>query len=52
MPSKAMQDAIEALRDRQKASAGQPPPALEQRRAAFTPGDRRGPGTPPARSGQ
>ena len=40
MPSQAMQDAIEALRDRQKASAGQPPPALEQRRAAFTPGDR------------
>ena len=24
MPSQAMQDAIEALRDRQKASAGQP----------------------------
>ena len=40
MPSQAMQDAIEALRDRQKASADQPAPALEQRRAAFTPGDR------------
>ena len=40
MPSQAMQDAIDTLRDRQKASAGQPAPALEQRRAAFTPGDR------------
>ncbi len=40
MPSQAMQDAIDALRDRQKASAGQAPPTLEQRRAAFTPGDR------------
>ena len=40
MPSQAMQDAIDALRDRRKASAGQVPPTLEQRRAAFTPGDR------------
>ena len=40
MPSQAMQDAIDALRDRQKASASQAPPTLEQRRAAFTPGDR------------
>ena len=40
MPSQAMQDSIDALRDRQKASAGQAPPTLEQRRAAFTPGDR------------
>ncbi len=40
MPSQAMQDAIEVLRDRQRAGAGQPPPTLEQRRAAFTPGDR------------
>ena len=40
MPSQAMQDLIDALRDRQKASAGQAPPTLEQRRAAFTPGDR------------
>ena len=40
MPSQAMQDVIDALRDRQKASAGQAPPTLEQRRAAFTPGDR------------
>jgi epsilon-lactone hydrolase len=40
MPSHAMQDAINVLRDRQKASAGQAPPTLEQRRAAFTPADR------------
>jgi epsilon-lactone hydrolase len=40
MPSEAMQDAIDALRDRQKASASQAPPTLEERRAAFTPGDR------------
>jgi epsilon-lactone hydrolase len=40
MPSQAMQDAINALRDRQKASAGQALPTLEQRRAAFVPGDR------------
>jgi epsilon-lactone hydrolase len=35
-----MQDAIDALRDRQRASAGQAPPPLEQWRASFTPGDR------------
>jgi monoterpene epsilon-lactone hydrolase len=40
MPSQAMQDAIDALRDRRKASAGQAPPTLQQRRAAFVPGDR------------
>ena len=40
MPSQAMQDVIDALRDRQKASASQAAPTLEQRRAAFTPGDR------------
>src|SRR5580698_7460723 len=40
MPSQAMQDAIDALWDRRKASAGQVPPALAERRAAFTPGDR------------
>jgi epsilon-lactone hydrolase len=40
MPSQAMQDVIDALRDRQKASAAQAPPTLEERRAAFTPGDR------------
>ena len=35
----AMQDAIDALRERRTDSAGQPRPTLEQRRAAFTPGD-------------
>ena len=40
MPSQAMQDSIEALRARRKASAGQAPATLEERRAAFTPGDR------------
>src|SRR5580692_861861 len=40
MPSQAMQDAIDALWDRRKASAGQAPPALAERRAAFVPGDR------------
>ena len=38
MPSQAMQDAIDALRDRQKAGAGQAPPALDERRAGFVPG--------------
>jgi monoterpene epsilon-lactone hydrolase len=40
MPSQAMRDAIDAIRDRQRASAGQAPSTLEERRAAFTPGDR------------
>ena len=40
MPSQAMQDSIDALRDRRKASAGQVPPTLEELRAAFVPGDR------------
>jgi len=40
MPSQAMRDAIAAIRNRQQASAGQAPPTLEERRAAFTPGDR------------
>src|ERR1700745_398354 len=40
MPSQAMQDSIDALRDRQKASAGQAPPTLQELRAAFIPGDR------------
>jgi epsilon-lactone hydrolase len=40
MPTRAMQDVIDALRDRQRASAGQEPPTLDERRAAFTPGDR------------
>ena len=40
MPSQAMQDSIDVLWDRQKASASQAPATLEERRAAFTPGDR------------
>jgi epsilon-lactone hydrolase len=40
MTSHAMQDAIDALRDRQRASASQAPLTLEERRAAFVPGDR------------
>ena len=40
MPSQAMQDVIDALRDRQKANAREAPPTLEERRAAFVPGDR------------
>ena len=40
MPSPAMQDLIDALRDRQKASASQASPTLEERRAAFAPGGR------------
>ena len=40
MPSQAMQDLIDALRDRQNASASQIPPTLEERRAAFAPAGR------------
>jgi len=40
MPSQEMQDVIDGLRDRQKASASQAPPTLEQRRAAFAPAGR------------
>jgi epsilon-lactone hydrolase len=40
MPSQAMQDLIETLRDQQKASAGQAPPTLEELRAAFAPAGR------------
>jgi acetyl esterase/lipase len=40
MPSQAMQDVIDALRSRQKASAAQAQPTLEELRATFTPGDR------------
>jgi epsilon-lactone hydrolase len=40
MPSQAMQDAIETLRDRRQAGAGQAPPTLQGLRATFTPGDR------------
>ncbi len=37
MPSQAVQDLIDAFRDRQKASAGQAPPTLDERRATFAP---------------
>jgi hypothetical protein len=37
MPSQAMQDLIGAFRDRQRATASQAPPTLEERRAAFEP---------------
>jgi monoterpene epsilon-lactone hydrolase len=37
MPSQAMQDVIDAFRDQQQASAGQAPPTLAERRAAFVP---------------
>jgi len=40
MPSQAMQDVIDELRAQQKASAGQPPPALAELRAAFAPAGR------------
>ena len=37
MPSQAMQDVIDAFRDQRQASAGQAPPTLAERRAAFVP---------------
>ena len=40
MPSQAMRDLIDALRDQQKASASQAPPTLAERRAAFAPAGR------------
>jgi epsilon-lactone hydrolase len=40
MPSQAMQDLIDTLRDRQKASASQSPPTLEELRATFAPAGR------------
>jgi epsilon-lactone hydrolase len=40
MPSEAMQDVIDALRNRRKAGAGQAPLSLEERRTTFVPGDR------------
>ncbi len=40
MPSQAMRDAIDTIRNRQQSGAGQAPPTLEERRATFTPGDR------------
>jgi hypothetical protein len=38
MPSQATQDMIDAFRDQRKASAGQAPAPLEERRASFAPG--------------
>ncbi len=38
MPSQAMQDLLESLRERQKASADLPPETLEEARATFAPG--------------
>jgi len=40
MPSQPMQDLIDALREQQKAGAGQSPPTLEERRASFAPAGR------------
>ena len=40
MPSPAMQDLIDALRNQQEASASQAPPTLEESRAAFAPAGR------------
>jgi epsilon-lactone hydrolase len=40
MPSQAMQDLIDTFRDRQKASASQAPPTLEELRASFAPAGR------------
>jgi epsilon-lactone hydrolase len=40
VPSPAMQESIDTLRNRQQASAAQAPLTLEELRATFTPGDR------------
>ena len=40
MPSQAMQEAIDALWERRKASASQAPQTLQELRAGFVPGDR------------
>jgi len=40
MPSREMQDLIDGFRARQQASVGQPPPPLEELRAAFAPAGR------------
>jgi monoterpene epsilon-lactone hydrolase len=40
VPSRAMQDSIDTLRNRQQASAARAPLTLEELRATFTPGDR------------
>ena len=40
MPSQAMQDVIDGLREQRKAAAGQAPPTLAERRATFAPAGR------------
>ena len=40
MPSQAMQESLDILRERQRASADQAPPPLAELRAGFVPGDR------------
>jgi monoterpene epsilon-lactone hydrolase len=40
MPSHAMQDVIDGLREQRKADAGQAPPTLAERRATFAPAGR------------
>ena len=40
MPSQEMQDLIDGFREQQKASDGQSPPRLAERRATFAPGGR------------
>jgi len=40
MPSHAMQDVIDGLREQRKADAGQAPPTLAERRATFSPAGR------------
>src|SRR5580692_11496479 len=40
MPSHAMQDVIDGLREQRKAAAGQAPPTLAERRATFAPAGR------------
>ncbi len=40
MPSPAMRDAIDSIRKQQQASAGEAPPTLAERRAAFAPAGR------------
>jgi epsilon-lactone hydrolase len=40
MPSQAMQNVVDDLREQRKAAAGQAPPTLAERRATFAPGGR------------
>ena len=37
MPSHAMRNVIDGLREQRQAGAGQPPPTLAERRATFAP---------------